>query len=1031
MKNKKITILCLMLLGLVLKLPAQTLSIQGTVTSILENDVPLPGVTIQIKGTSQGAFTDGSGSYRINANATDTLVFSFVGMVTEIIPIEGRSIINVGLAMDLASLGEIVVVGYGTQKKESLTASISNIKAEEIMTTTHSSLAQALQGKVAGLQIRQNTGEPGNFDSNINIRGFGNPLYVIDGVARDGSVDFQKLNPEDIESISVLKDASAAIYGLRAANGVIIVTTKKGREGETKFNYHGVTGFTSPTDVPEMLNAYQYVNLVNHARRNAGLGAAYDSATVERYRIGAPGYEGTNWYDETFKESAFQQQHNFSASGGTQRVSFYTSLGYTEDQGILKSNDLNYDRYSFRANITAQLTKNLKADVQTSGRYDFKEEPGGNFFGIFKTTRVGDPTARPYANNNTDYLGQVLPEDDNPIARSNRNVSGYSERENYKIQTSLGLTYDIPFIDGLSLKGLYSFDNNSYLAKNLNRSYKLYSYDEVAETYNGIIKYLPDRINNNWNNNRQVNLQTQVFYQKNFALTHDVSGLLVYEQNKTDYRYAFLERQYDFFTNDQIEQASPNDQKTDGYDLETGSRSVIGRFNYGYKSRYLLEYAFRYDGSYRYHPDQQWGFFPVISAAWRISEESFFANIKDIVSNLKLRGSYGIVGEDAGDPFQYIEGFTTDNAYGAEFEDGIYTTGVAAPGIVNRQLTWFTSRISNIGIDLELFNGSIFLETDVYQRYRTGLLARRNVSLPNTFGGELPQENLNSDLVKGIDALAGFKRNFGKFYVGMSGNINYYRTMNIHVERGPFTSSYDYWLNGRENRYNDVMWGYVIEGQFQNMEDVIFSPLQQGSNGNAKELPGDFKYKDINGDGIIDGNDRVPLFFNGTPKLHYGMTVSLAYSGFDFTALLQGSGRYTIRFEEVYAQMFAFRGNTPAYFDDAWKQDEDGNWTPGEWPTPRYITDMGMMYAESSKWRRDASYLRLKTVDIGYTLRNKSWLQGVGIDQLRVYVNGHNLITFADPFVKPFDPEKIEGAHSAGLTYPLSKSFNFGINVSF
>jgi TonB-linked SusC/RagA family outer membrane protein len=506
---------------------------------------------------------------------------------------------------------------------------------------------------------------------------------------------------------------------------------------------------------------------------------------------------------------------------------------------------------------------------------------------------------------------------------------------------------------------------------------------------------------------------------------------VVYEQQRTWVRDAWLQREYDFYTNDQIDQGSLNNQQTSGNETETGSRSIIGRFNYDYKGKYLIEYAFRYDGSYRYHPDYRWGFFPVVTAGWRVSEESFFKDNIAFISNLKLRGSWGIVGQDAGDPFQYVEGFTTTGGGGYEFENGVYQTGASAPGIVNPQLTWFESTIKDIGFDLGMFRNSFSIEFDVYERYREGLLAKRNVSLPNTFGGELPQENLNSDRVRGFDVAVGYRNNSGDFYYEVKGNFNLARTNREYVERGPFTSSMDYWKNGRSNRYDDVVWGYVLDGQFQNEEDIIFSPLQNGDLANGKELPGDFKYKDMNGDGIINGDDQVPLFYNGTPKMYYGLTLAAQWKGFDLTALFQGSGNYTVRFQEVYAQMFAFRGNTPAYFYDSWTQNEDGSWNPGEWPANRYITDVGSMYAESEVWRKDASYFRLKTVDLGYTVRNQSWMKKIGVDNFRIYVNGHNLYTWADDFVKPFDPEKIEGAYSAGLTYPLTRSYNMGINITF
>ncbi len=1026
---KKLVFICLTTIFFSTGLFAQSGKISGKISD--KDGVPLPGVTIVVKGTTHGTISDIDGKFTISAERNAVLQFSFIGMQTKEVTINDDSDLSVVLLEDMIGIGEVVAIGYGSKKKESLTSAISTIQSDEILTTTNSSLAQALQGKVSGLQIRQNTGEPGNFDTRINVRGFGTPLYVIDGVAREEGSGFQKINPEDIESISVLKDAAAAIYGLRAANGVIIVTTKKGKEGKTKFNYHGVFGVQQPTDVPEMASAAQYVEMVNRARVFSGLGPAYTEEEVEKYKNGEPGYEGTNWYNETFKEQAFQQQHNFSASGGNEKVSFFTSLGYVEDNGLLKSNDLEYKKYTFRNNLTAQLTKNLKANIQIAGRYDKKEEPGSNFFNIFKATRIADPTTKPYANDNTDYYSLLMPSDLNPLAMSERDVSGYNENVNKNFQSTLVLTYDVPFVDGLSLTGRYSYDSNNFMGKNLSKSYKLYNYDETTETYNGVTQFSPSRISNNWQDYNLLNYQTQVSYEKSFKEAHNVAGTLVYEQQRTWLRDAFLQREYDFYTNDQINQGSLNNQQTSGNEIETGSRSLIGRFNYDYKGKYLIEYAFRYDGSYRYHPDYRWGFFPVVTAGWRISEESFFQNTVPFISNLKLRGSYGIVGEDAGDPFQYVEGFTTTGGGGYEFENGVYQTGATAPAIVNPELTWFESKITDFGFDLGMWKNSFSLEFDVYQRYRTGLLSRRNISLPNTFGGELPQENLNSDRVRGLDMEIGYRNNAGEFYYEIKGNFNMARTNYEYVERGPFTSSWDEWKNGQAGRYNDVLWGYVLEGQFQNEEEVIFAPIQNGDLANTRELPGDFKYKDMNGDGLINGDDQIPLFYNGTPKIYYGLTLAAQWKGFDITALLQGSAKYTVRFQEVYAEMFAFRGNTPAYFYDTWTQDVNGNWTEGEWPANRYNTDVGAMYAESEMWRKDASYFRLKSLDLGYTFRNQSWMEKIGIDNFRVYVNGHNLITWADDFVKPFDPEKIEGAYSAGLTYPLQKSYNMGINIAF
>lgn len=1005
-------------------------TISGTVKD--EEGEPMIGVSIVEKGTGNGALTDMSGTFSLSVSDKSVLTVTYIGYQTKDVRVGAKSFFEIILEEDNKLLDEVVVVGYGTQKRGNLTGAISSIKSDEIMTTTHSSLAQSLQGKVAGLQIRQQAGEPGEFNTNINVRGFGAPLYVIDGIARDGASEFQRLDPNDIESISILKDASAAIYGFNAGNGVILVTTKKGFKGAPKFVYNGSVGFQSPTNVPKMANAAQLQEMLADANANMGLPPSITKEELEKWKQGAPGYESTDWYDLVMKKHALQTQHNISVSGGNEAVDYFVSFGYYNEEGLVKSNDINYERYTVRSNLSAKLSKYLTADVLLSGRYDTRKNPG-EFYWIFKAAQMSLPTESPYANGNPDYLAKTT--FDNPLALMNRDVVGYNDSKNKSFQSSWGLTYDAPFLPGLQLKGTAAYDSNNSLAKNLVKPYNLYTYDEATGEYKAEQQNTPARISNSNTDYDRMVLQAQASYKALFNDVHNVGVTLVYEQTKTNMRYSWLQRRYDFYTNDQINQAGKDNQETDGYEEETGNRSYVGRFNYDFAGKYLLEFAFRYDGSYRYHPDNRWDFFPVVSGGWRISEENFMKDNLTWLDNLKFRASYGKVGENAGNPFQYIAGYTVGGNTGYEFSDGSYTSGISSPAIINRDLTWFTATIADIGLDASFFKNRLNIEFDVYQRDRKGLLSRRNVSLPNTFGAELPEENLNTDRVRGIEFMVNHQNKIGDFSYGISVNFNFARTMNRYVEESEFGSSYERWRYMQSNRWSDVLWGYEIEGQFLNYEDIYNSALHEtGNYGNNRQLPGSFKFKDINGDGVIDGKDEVPLFWGGQPKLHYGININAAYKGFDLNALLQGSAKYTVRFQEVYRSMLAFNANTPAYFYDRWHlsdpYDLNSEWIPGAWPSIRTSNNGAGMYRESAAFRRDASYLRLKSVEIGYTLP-ADLVKKFYIENLRIYANGHNLFTFADSFVKAFDPEKIEGAYSAGFNYPLTKSFNFGVTLTF
>ena len=1002
-----------------------------------ENGTPVIGASVMIGASGvYGAITDQNGNFSLRATQGSVLTISFLGYKTQKVTVRNHSVLDIVLEEDRSALDEVVVVGYGTQKKGNLTTAISSIKNDEIVTTISTSLSQRLAGKVAGLQIRQNSGSPGEYNSVINVRGFGTPLIIVDGTTRLSSEDFQKMNPDDIENISVLKDGSAAVYGMNAANGVILVTTKRGEAGLAKFTYDATVSFSKPTNIPSMSNAYQYLVMRNDANVNVGLSPLYTKDYIEKWKNEEEGYESVDWYDLVMKKGAIEQQQTLSVSGGSDKVKYFASIGYTKDPGLLRSGSMGYEKYMVRSNITAQLTKNLSAEVDMNGWYEWRRASNYSFFEIFRGTVGEQPIHKPYANNNLEYLayvydGQVY----NPMALSDDDVVGYWKYHNKSYHVSGTLTYDFPFLKGLQFKGLAYYEHGSSTTKSLKKEFRLYSYDSDKDAYIiGSTLHSPTSLDIASNDGNGITFQAHAIYKNTFSEKHNVSITGVYEQRKYWSSGLAAARDFDVYLIDQLPFGNTKDQRTSAGESDSGFRSWVGRFAYDYMGKYMLEYSFRYDGSYRYAPGHRWGFFPVYSVGWRASEEKFIKDNVPFLSNLKFRFSYGKAGEDAGSAFQYVGGFVL-NQGASEFMNGTWTSGAKAPGLTNENLTWYKSAITNFGVDLGLFNGELNFTFDAYRRNRRGLLATRSASLPNTFGASLPQENLNKDRVSGFDMSADFnKRLSDDWRIFASGNFNWARTKTIYVEGGTYTNSYNKWRGDHNGRWQDVAWMYDYIGQFEDMEDILNSPLQNGTLGNSKELPGDFKYADKNNDGVVDGDDLTPQGYLGTPKIFYGFSYGFQFKNLDFYMLWQGAAKYTLRFTHYYATMLWNDANLPEYFYDRWhlsdQFDPNSEWIEGEWPAIRNQADVGAMYWDSDRWRRNASYLRLKTVSIGYNLP-KPILKYAGIKDMRISLNCYNLLTICNKFVKPFDPEKYEGTLNSGWVYPLMKSFSVNVNVSF
>jgi len=1025
---------------------SQVSRVKGTVIS--QKGEPLPGVNVVVKGTTNGAISGIDGSYSLeNVNPQATLTFSFIGYASQDVAINNRTVVDIVLSEELTGLEEVVVVGYGTAKKETLTGAITQIKATDLLTTKSTSVVSNLQGKLAGVQVRQQSGEPGMFTSLVSIRGFGAPLVVIDGVARDGMSDFERLNPEDIESISVLKDASAAIYGMNADNGVIIVTTKKGTKGRTKFTYSSLYGTKQPTSMQQSVDAYTYRILKNEMERNIGKPALFTDDELAKWQAGTePGYQDYDWINNTLYKWANQQQQNFSATGGNDNITFYTSFGYLADNGLVKSNIQKYRKYNFRTSLTANLAKGLKGTFTFAGKYDQNRSPQGSYFWLFKPIISSDRGIGPYTVNNPLHLASNS-ENINPLAFATESISGYDKWSNFQYQSTVELSYALPFVKGLNLGVLGAYDGNINNYSNLAKAYNIY--DKVSDAL--IRQWIPAKYQNKYTLFTRMDFQGQISYKNTFNNNHNVGATLVYEAKIIDNSYLSALRQYDnVYTTDIIDQGSLTNMQTGGSRSREKYLSLLGRLNYDYKGKYLFEFAFRRDGSYRYAPASRWAFFPSVSAGWRVSEESFIKNNLSLITNLKIRGSYGLMGADAGNPFEYIAGYQFSGIDGGYiFNNNVLTAGAYPPGVVNNNLSWVKTRTADVGFDLELWKGKFGLTMDLFQKNRDGLLATRFQSVPNTFGAAFPQENLNSDVVKGIEFMVSHKNKIGDFEYGISANLTYSRKFLIHTERKPYSSSMEEWKDAwGNNRILGREWIYERGDQYTNITEFQTAPLYGGTLGNSKCTPGSYKITDVNGDGVINANDQMPVAWAGqyqgyatNPPLQYGLNMNSSWKGFDFNILFQGSSLFTVTVapNDVWGY-----GRYPTIFDkflDRWHTsdpkadpfDPATEWEIGKFPalkTSVNASNTGDALV-TNLWRYDATYLRIKSLELGYTLP-ASITRKVKIDNVRVFLNCFNLYTFcASKDAKGLDPEREEGSYTADLTYPLLRSFNFGFNINF
>ena len=1052
--NKLYQIFLFILLTLsALPLNAQDLTVKGIVKD--SDGYPMPGAGVAIKGTTTGVITDLDGNFEIKAKATDKLIFSFIGFVDQVAAVSSTPM-TIILSPDTNLLEETVVVGYGTQKRATLTGAVSTVSNKDITATKNENVVNMLSGKIPGVRITQNSSQPGEFDTSIDIRGMGEPLIVVDGVPRDRAY-FSRMDSNEIDNISVLKDASAAIYGVRAANGVILVTTKRGSSshgGKFDIDFSANVGLQTFLYVPKTTDALTHMMLLNEKTYNS-VGKnyplrtsipAYSEDAIAPYRNGEK--IGTDWNDEIFKDITPQQQYNLSMNGSSEKVDYFFNLGYMDQMGSYKSGSLNYNRWNFRSNVDARITKRLSTSLSLSGYKDLTNQPyssGANLWEVYKKAWTYDPTSIAWADKDKTlhaYDTKFL-EPDNPVASTDSDVVGYRKYENYNFNGSLAIKYDIPGVEGLNAKAFYSFDYTMAQTSVYKRPYNLYAVSATGELtaldYNN-----PGIVNRKANPNSGQVIQLSLNYSHKFAEAHNINAMFLYEEqyNKWEDYYAQRETYFDseyLFAGEDTNQIG----SMTGIGDKT-RRAFIGRLNYDYKSKYMIDFAFREDASSSFPAASRWGFFPSVSAGWRISEENFVKYNAPWITNLKLRASYGLMGDDAsaGTYPQTLVGYDIQYGsiiYGWMFDGTALSTGVSPTSIPNLKLTWYTAETYNAGVDWTLWKGKFGGTAEFFMRNRDGLLATSTAVIPSTVGASLPQENIESDRTFGWEVQLSHYNKIGEVNYWVTGQVSATKNRWIYHLDSKAGNSMANWYRGNvSGRNKDIWFSFEEAGRFQNYEEIQNHPLS-GKNYSSNTLPGDYYYEDWNEDGVIDDNDRHPVATYNLPVFNYGLTMGLDWRGIDFSMNWQGAAGVYTAYTEVFSQVGW--GDTGACFEmylDRWHTaDPDADpWNPStKWIAGEYPAT-GHSFNDGTTGIQDASYVRLKTLELGYTLPKK-WLFKANIQSLRIYFSGYNLLTICG--LKNIDPERPGaqgGANFSGDTkqiynYPVNRTFNFGVNIKF
>jgi len=1046
---------------------AQDVTVKGKVND--EQSQGLPGVSVVVKGTSTGTVTDLEGNYTVTAPGASTLVFSFIGYITQEIPLGNKTSLDVKLLTDTKALEEVVVVGYGTAKKATLTGSVTAVKGGELAKAPATNLSNTLSGRLPGVSAVQGSGEPGYDGSAIRIRGTNslgnsNALIVVDGVPnRSGGLD--RLNPADIESVSVLKDAAAAIYGSRAGNGVILITTKRGKTGKPQLSYDFNMGMGQPTRTPTMSNAKEYATIRNelqiydnlavgewqgalqgfntdgaYTRKDNGnvLNAVFTPDDIQKFTDGTDPliHPNTDWYGSVIRKWSPQQRHNLQLTGGSENIKYLASLGHINQEGNYVNSATGYKQYDMRINLDTKINKYVSANLGLTLREEFRRFPNGGGAGdIFRMLMRGKPTeiaiwpdGRP---------GPDIENGQNPAVITT-NTTGYNHDKRDYIQTNGAIEILIPGVEGLKVNAMAAIDKQIRRQKSFQKPWTLYFWDKKTYEADGTSPFLTGTVRSTFSDPRltetssqelSIQLTGQVSYEKKIN-NHNFNVMAGIQREKVDADGFFAYRRYfispvvdQLFAGGTPEQNIGNSGTNNGDLFNRARLSYFGRAGYNFKEKYLAEFLWRVDGSYVFPKDGRFGFFPGVSAGWRISEEDFWKGNINFMNNVKIRGSWGqmgaepyLIGTETLAEYQYL----STMGFGSYVINDQVAKTLLESRVANTAFTWEVANNMNFGIEGTLFRDKIAFEFDYFVNNRSNILIPKTGSTPSSAGidGKLPPQNLGKLQNKGWEFKVSYDGSADDFTYSVSVNGGYAKNQIKFWDETPGAPSYQ---RTTGMPYNSFL-AYQYDGVFKDQGEVDSNPLDySGITGSIR--PGDMKFKDVNNDGRITADDKVRSEKTNRPQFTGGASINLGYKAFDLSILFQGAmgGLQYIGQTES-----GDIGNYLKYaYDNRWTIDNPSSTEPRlANRNNTYYTNFDNAGA-NTYFLRSNNYLRLKNIELGYNLPSEIGSK-VGLGNFRVYVNGLNLVTFDK--IKIWDPESTS---SNGQYYPQSRVLNAGVRVTF